>query len=129
MDIYELLSITITRNASDLHLVVGHPPILRISRRIVPLVRQKVLNGEDTRGLAFALMDASQQERLLVRKEIDFSYNLDKSNYQLVLIVNFHISIFIIYFTLFNFNTFHYILLNFYHILPLNYSLRCALKN
>lgn len=71
----DILEIAVKEKASDLHLVVSHTPILRISRRLVPLVRQKRLTGEDTRGLAFALMDAGQQERLLVRKEIDFSYN------------------------------------------------------
>lgn len=79
----ELLTLAVQEQASDLHLVVGHPPILRIARRLLPLVRHKKLNGEDTREMAFALMDASQQERLLVRKEIDFSYHLeDKARFR-----------------------------------------------
>ena len=73
----ELLTLAVQEQASDLHLVVGHPPILRIARRLLPLVRQKKLTGEDTRELAFALMDVGQQERLLVRKEVDFSYHLE----------------------------------------------------
>lgn len=71
----EILSLVVQEHASDLHLIVGHPPILRIARRLFPLVKMKVLQGEDVKGLAFALMDSTQQERLLVRKEIDFSYS------------------------------------------------------
>lgn len=74
----EILSLAVQQQASDLHLVVGHPPILRIARRLVPLVKMKTLEGEDVKGLAFVLMDPVQQERLLVRKEIDFSYSFEK---------------------------------------------------
>lgn len=70
----EILSLTVQEGASDLHLIVGHPPVLRIARRLVPLVKMKSLTGEDTKSFAFALMDATQQERFLVRKEVDFSY-------------------------------------------------------
>ncbi len=73
----ELLALVVQEEASDLHLTVGHPPILRISRRLVPLVRYKILTGEDTKELGLALMEPTQQERLLTRKEIDFSYTFD----------------------------------------------------
>jgi len=73
----EILSLAIQEGASDLHLVFGQPPILRISRRLVLLAKMKPLTGEDVKGLAFALMDPTQQERFLARKEIDFSYALE----------------------------------------------------
>jgi twitching motility protein PilT len=74
----EILSLVVQEQASDLHLVVGHPPLFRIARRLVPLVKMKPLTGEDIKGLAFAMMDPTQQERLVVRKEIDFSYAFEK---------------------------------------------------
>lgn len=78
-----ILDIAVKEGASDVHLVAGHPPIIRISRRLVPLVRHKSLSAKDTQGLAFALMDSNQQERLLTRKEIDFSYNFeDKARFR-----------------------------------------------
>lgn len=77
LQLKELLELVVRERASDLHLVVGHPPVLRIARRLVPLVRHKVLTGEDVRGLTFALMEPTQQERLLMRKEIDFSYSFE----------------------------------------------------
>lgn len=72
-----LLEITLAQKASDLHISVGHAPTLRIGGRLVPLVRRKKLSPEDSRGLAFALIDKRQQERFIEKKEIDFSYSFN----------------------------------------------------
>jgi len=70
----ELLAITDREQASDFHVSVGHPPVLRISGRLLPLVRENILLPQDSEGLAFALMSDGQRERFLANKEIDFSY-------------------------------------------------------
>jgi twitching motility protein PilT len=72
----ELLSITIEGQASDLHLSVGHPPVLRLAGRLVPLVKQKKLSSEDVVNLAATLMTEEQKARLLEKKDVDFSYSL-----------------------------------------------------
>jgi len=74
----ELLSLTVKEQASDLHLSVGHPPILRIADRLVPLLKKPKLSPEDTRGLAEALMTQEQFQRFLQEKEIDFSYSFQE---------------------------------------------------
>jgi twitching motility protein PilT len=70
-----LLSTTIKEQASDLHISVGHPPILRIAGRLVPLSKEKRIGPEDAQALAFALMTEEQRQKFLKDKEIDFSYN------------------------------------------------------
>jgi len=72
-----LLEITLAQKASDLHISVGHPPILRIAGRLVPLIKRKKLSPEDSKGLAFELLNEKQQERFFKEKEIDFSYSLN----------------------------------------------------
>jgi len=74
----KLFDLTIKEQASDLHLSVSHPPVLRISGRLVPLVKEPKLSSEDTKSFAFALMSDFQQEKFLKEKEIDFSYNFEK---------------------------------------------------
>lgn len=74
----KLLELTIKEQASDLHFSVGHPPVLRISSRLVPLIKEKKLSPEDTKGLAFVLMTDPQRERFLGDKEIDFSYKFEE---------------------------------------------------
>lgn len=73
----ELLSFTVQEQASDLHISVGHPPILRISSRLIPL-KGKNITPEDSEGLANALMNEEQRQRFLAEKEMDFSYNFDE---------------------------------------------------
>ena len=74
----EFLSLTVKEQASDLHLSVGHPPILRIADRLVPLLKKPKLSPEDTRGLAEDLMTQEQFQRFLQEKEIDFSYSFQE---------------------------------------------------
>lgn len=73
----ELLELTLKEQASDLHISVGHPPILRITGRLVPLLKKKILISEDTQGLVECLMTPEQSKRFLNEKEIDFSYNFE----------------------------------------------------
>jgi twitching motility protein PilT len=73
----ELLGLTVENQASDLHFSAGHPPLLRISGKLLPLAKLEVLSQADVKGLAFALMSEEQQQRFLQEKEIDFSYNFE----------------------------------------------------
>ena len=79
----ELLDFTVKEQASDLHVSVGHTPILRISGKLVPLVKFKEFTAEDTEGLARAMISQNQFTRFLIDKDIDFSYNLeDKARFR-----------------------------------------------
>ncbi|HJN62034.1 MAG TPA: PilT/PilU family type 4a pilus ATPase [Candidatus Parcubacteria bacterium] len=73
----QLLGLAFQEKASDLHLSVGHPPTLRITGRLVPLAKKKMLSSEDTLGLSQALMREDQRKKFLIEKEIDFSYNFE----------------------------------------------------
>jgi twitching motility protein PilT len=71
----ELLSIAIAEGASDLHLSVGHPPVLRLAGRLIPLIKKKKLSPEDTKIFAASLMTEEQKQRFLEKKEVDFTYD------------------------------------------------------
>jgi twitching motility protein PilT len=70
----ELLSLAIQEQASDLHISVGHPPILRINSRLIPLKGDKI-SPEDSENLARALMNDERYQRFLSDRDIDFSYS------------------------------------------------------
>jgi twitching motility protein PilT len=74
----ELLELTVKEQASDLHISVGHPPVLRITDRLIPLLKKKKLSAKDTQGLAMALTTQEQYQMFLKEKEIDFSYNFEE---------------------------------------------------
>jgi len=70
----ELLDTVIKEKASDLHISVNHPPVLRVSSRLVPLLKRKKLLAKETQDLAEGLMTEDQYQRFLKEKDIDFSY-------------------------------------------------------
>jgi twitching motility protein PilT len=73
MDIRSLLNTALTREASDLHLVVGIPPSLRVDGDI-ELLEGESLTAEDTERLLEELLSERQRERLNADRELDFSY-------------------------------------------------------
>lgn len=64
----------ITQGASDLHLIAGNHPIIRVSGALVPLLSEEKLSGEDTAGLIGELLSAENKKRFLELQEVDFSY-------------------------------------------------------
>ncbi len=76
MEIEQLLETTIANSASDLHLVVGSPPILRIDGSLSPIAGAAPLLPEDTEKLVFKLVSSDQKDLLLANKELDFSFAL-----------------------------------------------------
>ena len=75
MNINDLLQITIDRNASDLHLIVGVPPQLRIEGVLYSIDKESALTPEMLGKAVKETMNAEQLERLTANKELDFSIN------------------------------------------------------
>jgi len=69
-----LLEEVIKRRASDLHLQVGLPPMLRIDGQLVPVVGFNPLDEAAVETLVFAILDQDQRQILLKDKEFDFSF-------------------------------------------------------
>lgn len=69
-----LLEEVVRRKASDLHLQVGLPPMLRIDGALVPVSGADVLTEETAEALIFAVLDEDQKQVLLKDKEFDFSF-------------------------------------------------------
>lgn len=69
-----LLEEVVRKNASDLHLQVGLPPMLRVDGSLIPVSGYDNLNEEQVEILVFAILDEEQQQVLLKDKEFDFSF-------------------------------------------------------
>lgn len=69
-----LLEEVIKRKASDLHIQVGLPPMLRIDGSLVAVQGTDVLTEETIELLIFAILDDDQKQILLKDKEFDFSF-------------------------------------------------------
>jgi twitching motility protein PilT len=69
-----LLEEVIKKKASDLHLQVGLPPMLRVDGALMPVSGTEVLTDEAVETLIFAILDEDQKQILLKDKEFDFSF-------------------------------------------------------
>ncbi len=69
-----LLEEVIKKKASDLHLQVGLPPMLRIDGTLSPVSGAEALSEEAVETLIFAILDEEQKQVLLKDKEFDFSF-------------------------------------------------------
>lgn len=73
MGIKELLQLTIDRNASDLHIIAGIPPFLRIEGQLMPIPNEPTLTQEVIVKYAKEVLTTEQLEKFAVNKELDFS--------------------------------------------------------
>lgn len=69
-----LLEEIVRKNASDLHLQVGLPPMMRLDGVLAPFPGYNPLNSEEVERLVFAILDDDQQKILVKDKEFDFSF-------------------------------------------------------
>ena len=75
MDINRLLEIIVKRNASDLHLVSGRPPMLRLNKELQIIPSYQELSEEEVKTLVLSLLNEEQKISFLSNHELDFSYS------------------------------------------------------
>ncbi len=76
MDINELLKKAYSLEASDLHIKVGSPPILRIYGELSPLASEKKITNEDATKIARSVMNPAQIELFKKKNDIDLAYSV-----------------------------------------------------
>ncbi len=70
----ELLQIVLKENASDLHLSVGRHPGIRVNGALFELAKYPILTPALIKELIFVMLSKEQQERFLLKRELDLSY-------------------------------------------------------
>jgi len=72
----DLLAVMVERDASDLHLTAGSPPVIRVKGRLERLSDQDDLAPEQIRTLIYRILSTEQQKTLETRRQIDFSHSI-----------------------------------------------------
>ena len=76
MDVIELIRVAKARGASDLHLCVGTPAMLRINGNIVPAVDENLLTEEDMQQAFNQLTTDDEKDSFQRNLELDFGYSV-----------------------------------------------------
>jgi len=74
MEILDLIRMAIEKNASDLHLTVGLPPMMRIHGKIVSSGLE-ALTANDAEKLILQMLNEEQKGKLEKLRSIDFTYS------------------------------------------------------
>lgn len=73
----KLLYFTAERNGSDLHIVPGKFPSIRVNGELLSLTDKEVISPRESENIIMSLLDADQKEKLLKYKDLDLSFTLD----------------------------------------------------
>ncbi|GBE02924.1 twitching mobility protein [bacterium BMS3Bbin06] len=76
MEINELLKEASSSLASDLHIKVGSPPILRINGELVPMQSEKRITQDEAIKIAFKVMSPNQREIFKKKQDLDLAYSI-----------------------------------------------------
>lgn len=76
MSINDLLTTAVNQKASDLHLTVGRPPMLRVYGELIPISGELELNNSAILELVAPMLDESHQKILDEKGQVDFSYGI-----------------------------------------------------
>lgn len=83
MDINELFQLAQERQASDLHVIPGYFPTLRINGELVQIKTSQLITSEISEKIILPLLNEEQKDNFFANNEIDISYAFDNNRYRL----------------------------------------------
>ena len=75
-DLSEILKAAVELGASDIHIVPGKPPMVRLHGDIMPLAGQPVLKADETKKLIYSILYEEQRARFETDWELDSSLSV-----------------------------------------------------
>jgi twitching motility protein PilT len=76
VNLRSLLEEMVSRNASDLHVVAGERPKLRVDGDITNSSVEQMLTPKDTLQIAYSVLTEQQKKRFELEDELDFSFGI-----------------------------------------------------
>jgi twitching motility protein PilT len=74
MEVKKILEMCVQYKASDVHIMVGIPPMLRLNGKLLTIPETKAFTPAQTEELVNSILNEQQRELLKVDRELDFSY-------------------------------------------------------
>lgn len=78
----KFLNYAIKKGASDIHIKVGVPPIVRIDGRLKSVENENSLNSEECESYIKNLLNQEQYKRFQTKRELDFSFSFDDTRFR-----------------------------------------------
>ena len=78
IELDKMLATVLERNASDLHLAPGEPPIIRVDGALIKLDSFSMLTPEAIAGISDVLIKENQRSTLKTQEDLDLSFSYKK---------------------------------------------------
>ncbi len=76
MEFIDILRVAVERGASDVHICIGKPPMLRSKGIIVPLTDFPVITAEESKRLIYSVLYDDQKQKFEETFELDCSFEI-----------------------------------------------------
>ncbi len=76
LSMQEILNYCVQYDASDVHVLVGMPPYIRLHGKLMPIPETEVIRPQTSQELILSILSEEQKELLKNDRELDFSYSL-----------------------------------------------------
>ncbi len=76
-DLVEVLKSAVQSGASDIHLVIGKPPMMRLHGDVVPIHNFKPLDEETAKAMIYSVLLENQRMKLEENMELDASFGIE----------------------------------------------------
>lgn len=83
MTLKNLFKIAIEKKASDLHLVVGRPPFLRIDGELIDIEGAEDISKKNIETMIFEVLKPEEKSKFLDYKELDFGMSMDDYRFRI----------------------------------------------
>jgi twitching motility protein PilT len=82
MDISKLLQLVVDKKGSDLHIVPGYYPTIRINGDLFQLTTMKIVDPDESEKMLTTFLNKEQKEILISNREIDLAYINNANRYR-----------------------------------------------
>lgn len=74
MDLTELFKAAAEKRASDIHIITGYYPTIRVNDKLIQLKTTQILTPEEAKLMLYKILTPEQKDEFETNKEIDFSH-------------------------------------------------------
>jgi twitching motility protein PilT len=82
MDLSKYLQLVFDKKASDLHIVPGYYPAIRVAGELFQLTTLPIITNEMSEEMFFSILNPEQKELLLANREIDLAYSFNQCRFR-----------------------------------------------
>ena len=82
MTMNELCAEAARLEASDIHIISGYPPMIRLTGKLQPVSKEAILTSAMAQELLLSTCSSEQKELFTTNKEIDFSYVVPQGRFR-----------------------------------------------